>query len=136
MKSTTKMNDYKFIISFLIYFSIYSCVSPAPIKNFVAAGKLISIDGCNSISGKSSLIIDIDPSTVYSPKGQTLSFTSATIRGIHYSNLVRIFTPFNAKDSTQVLQFAEMKAVVPNCITSSPSGISSFETDTYSIKYK
>lgn len=136
MKATGKINKHKFSLYFLLLAINCTCVSPAPIKYPYASGKLVMVEDCYFISGKSSLIINIDPSTINTPKGQSLSLFSASVKGVQYANLVRVFTRFNEKDSLQVLTFVDMIPIIPNCPSNSFIGISSFETHTYAIKYK
>jgi hypothetical protein len=138
MKATRKIIKHKFALylySILVAINC-KCVSPAPIKYPYASGKLVIVEDCDFISGKSSLIINIDPSTINTPKGQSLSLFSASVKGVQYANLVRVFTRFNEKDSLQVLTFVDMIPIIPNCPANSFTGISSFETHTYGIRYK
>ncbi|WP_037326279.1 hypothetical protein [Runella zeae] len=136
MKATRKIIKHTFALYFILFVINCKCVSPAPIKYPLAAGKLVIVEDCDFISGKSALIINIDPSTIKTPKGQSLPLFSASVKGIQYTNLVRVFTRFNEKDSLKVLSFVDMIPIIPNCPSNSFIGISSFETHTYGIIYK
>ncbi len=136
MKAIRKIIKHKFVLYSVLFAINCKCVSPAPIKYPYASGNLVIVEDCDFISGKSALIINIDPSTIKTPKGQSLPLFSASIKGVQYANLVRVFTRFNEKDSLKVLTFVDMIPIIPNCPSNSFIGISSFETQSYAIKYK
>ncbi|GHB70203.1 hypothetical protein [Persicitalea jodogahamensis] len=123
-------------MSHLPKFTVYAvvlclvCGCGKPLADLGVAGKVVGKDNCRLFNGKQAWIVDVDASTVINPKNQKLTFSSGIVNGKVYNNLIRVYSPFNEKDTIKKIAFFDLNLIEASCDSSSIEMLS-YETDGY-----